>query len=193
MSGLAKRGLGGFGENDGYISFSLMSAGGLCMVLLTPSLIALLGGRVAFVGSTMIGSLFMPTFLYPLAWLVLGLSAPVGAANCLYGVAQAQLIADNSPSPRLMQRNTAVYWAISETSLIWGNLLVYYRFRHEKVIDDASRWTVYTALSLSCAAGVVCYLFVRKPLLEKKSGGGERGVFARFSVCFLLLLLYDVS
>ncbi|KAL3216043.1 hypothetical protein MRX96_033225 [Rhipicephalus microplus] len=60
-----------------------------------------------------------------------------------------------------MSRNSGIFWAMLQCSLIWGNIFVYFQFQGQEQIDRQSRLTVYGALTGIGILGMLLLLVLR--------------------------------
>lgn len=60
-----------------------------------------------------------------------------------------------------LDRNTGIFWAIFQGSLLFGNLFVFFEFRGVKEITTPTRLVTYTVLSTVCGLGVLLMLALR--------------------------------
>ena len=59
-----------------------------------------------------------------------------------------------------MARNSGVFWALLQCSLLWGNLFVYFVFTKER-IEAKTRNLTYGVLTVVGAIGTVLLFFLR--------------------------------
>lgn len=71
-----------------------------------------------------------------------------------------------------LDRNTGIFWAIFQGSLLFGNLFVFFEFRGVTEITTPTRLVTYTVLSVVCGLGVLLLLALRpasRPKIESVS------------------------
>ena len=59
-----------------------------------------------------------------------------------------------------MARNSGVFWALLQCSLLWGNIFVFFVFTEEK-IEAKTRYLTYGVLTVVGAIGTFLLFFLR--------------------------------
>jgi hypothetical protein len=73
---------------------------------------------------------------------------------------QGSFLTENSTKDTL-DRNTGIFWAIFQGSLLFGNLFVFFEFQGVTEIKSSTRTLTYTVFSSVCGVGTVLLLFLR--------------------------------
>ncbi|XP_035210006.1 UNC93-like protein MFSD11 [Stegodyphus dumicola] len=95
-----------------------------------------------------------------MAWCLYLASALVGFGASLFWTGQGNFLTINSDS-ETMSRNSGVFWALLQCSLLFGNIFVYFQFQGLSEIDERSRFVVYGVLLGISLAGVSLLLCLR--------------------------------
>ncbi|KAK2191993.1 hypothetical protein NP493_41g03028 [Ridgeia piscesae] len=127
-----------------------------------PSIVAVCGARGAMFMGALLYSLFIASFLKPMTWsLYLG-SVLVGLGAGVIWIGQGNFLTLNSDKTT-MGRNSGIFWALLQCSMLVGNLYVYFAFKGEMNITSQSRTTLFTVLTAAVLLGTLSLLFLRKP------------------------------
>ena len=133
---------------------------------LAPSAVAVLGPRGAMITGGIFYSTFIGQFLYPNDYLLYGSSALLGLGAALLWTGQGNFITRNS-NDATMSRNSGVFWAMLQCSMLIGNTFVYVEFRGLEDIDKDTRNLVVGVLLVVCCLGIATLLLLRPvPLTE---------------------------
>jgi len=135
-----------------YLVFSLSN-------WLAPSTVSFLGPKVSMIigGSTYV--LFIANFLYPVEFGLYLTSVLLGLGAAIIWTAQGNYLTINS-NPDTVSRNSGIFWAIFQCSLLFGNLFVYFEFQGEEEISLTTRLIVYGALSIVGILGIGLLFFL---------------------------------
>lgn len=69
-------------------------------------------------------------------------------------------MADNS-TKETIDRNTSIFWAILQSSLIFGALYFFFKFQGLSEISKDDRIQIFTILCVLCAIGIGILLFIK--------------------------------
>lgn len=148
-------------KGDGYTSLAIIYAGLAICNWLAPSAISICGPR----GAMFIGSLtycfFMVSFLYPKTWLLYVSSAVLGAGAALIWTGQGAYLSRCS-NDETITRNSGVFWAMLQASMLVGNSFVYFQFQGKDHIDSSTRNIVFTVLIAVAIVGVIFFGIMRR-------------------------------
>ncbi|XP_055312728.1 UNC93-like protein MFSD11 isoform X2 [Sitodiplosis mosellana] len=112
-----------------------------------------------------IGSLtycfFMVSFLYPKTWLLYVASGVLGAGAALIWTGQGSYLSRCSNESNIA-RNSGVFWAMLQASMLMGNLFVYFQFQGKDHIDADTRHIVFIALIAVAIVGVIFFCVLRR-------------------------------
>jgi hypothetical protein len=106
-----------------------------------PSAVSLIGPRLTLVGGGVCYALFIAQLIYPNNILLYGASALIGLGAAMLWIAQGNFLVLNSDSDT-MERNSGVFWAMFQCSLLIGNTFVYVELQGKTDIDSTTRLTV---------------------------------------------------
>uniref|UniRef100_A0A1I8HVK7 UNC93-like protein MFSD11 n=1 Tax=Macrostomum lignano TaxID=282301 RepID=A0A1I8HVK7_9PLAT len=143
----------------GYKSLSIIYLVFAVFNWISPMIVALLGAKVSMIASALIYNAFCASFLRPALWsLYLG-SVLLGIAAAVIWTAQGAFLTANSSS-ETMGRNSGLFWAIFQTSLLWGNLYVTLSFSGKPEISSDDRWKLFLILTIvGCCGSAFMLLF----------------------------------
>ncbi|KAK7507828.1 hypothetical protein BaRGS_00000793 [Batillaria attramentaria] len=105
--------------------------------------------------------LFILSFLKPMVWALYTGSALVGVGAAVLWTGQGNFLTINSDS-ETVGRNSGIFWALLQCSLLFGNLYSFLVFRGEATITDSARTHLFIGLSGAGLLGSLCLLFLRK-------------------------------
>ncbi|GCB66349.1 UNC93-like protein MFSD11 [Scyliorhinus torazame] len=153
-------------HGSGYTSLAIIYTVFSASNLLTPSIVALLGARLSMFISGLIYSAYAAIFIEPFTWSFYLASVIIGIAAAVIWTAQGNCLSTNS-NESTIGRNSGIFWALLQFSLLFGNLYIYLAWKGEKHISDHNRRTVYIALTVISAVGSFLFLLIRKPVSEE--------------------------
>ena len=104
----------------------------------------------------------MANFLFPLSFGLYLVSVIIGFGAAVIWTAQGNFLTNNS-TPETSSRNSGVFWALFQSSMLFGNLFVYFEFRGEESISTSTRLTVYGFFTGGGILGTLCLLTLRSP------------------------------
>ncbi|CAH1389670.1 unnamed protein product [Nezara viridula] len=113
--------------------------------------------------SMVIGSftylLFIASFFKPMTWLLYFASVVMGLGASIIWTGQGNYLTLNSDDTTI-SRNSGVFWALLQCSMLFGNFFVYMAF-NEPVIEHKTRLLVTIVLSALCGIGCIFMLLLR--------------------------------
>ncbi|XP_067860283.1 UNC93-like protein MFSD11 isoform X2 [Heptranchias perlo] len=112
--------------------------------------------------SGLIYSAYVAVFIEPLTWSFYLASVIVGIAAAVIWTAQGNCLTINSDE-NTIGRNSGIFWALLQFSLLFGNLYIYFAWKGEKHISDHNRRTVYIGLTVISLVGSVLFFLIRNP------------------------------
>lgn len=149
-------------KGDGYISMAVIYAVMAICNWTAPSVISLVGPRIAMIFGAITYLLFILSFLLPLTWLLYVASSVIGVGAAMIWTGQGNYLTLNS-TPATISRNSGIFWAMLQASLFIGNLFVYFQFEGKERIDKDTRTVTIVVLSAIAAAGIVVMVFLPRP------------------------------
>ena len=131
-------------------------------------------------------SMYIATFFYLADWLLYTGSAVIGFGAALIWTAQGNFLTINS-TKKTMSRNSGIFWAMLECSLLIGNTFAYFQFTGLDDIDSNTRNTFVLVLLIVGVVGTVVFLFLlptpwAKDILEKNKKAPLDALFESFAL-----------
>ncbi|XP_014252344.1 UNC93-like protein MFSD11 [Cimex lectularius] len=160
---------------NGYTSLAIIYAMLAIGNWLAPSIIGAIGARMSMVIGSLTYLLFIASFLIPKTWLLYTVSALMGIGASLIWTGQGNYLTLNSDD-LTMARNSGIFWALLQSSMLYGNCYVFIAFEGKQHIDEHTRNTVTIVLTALSLIGLV-FLVLLRPAV---SADGE--VLARRTV-----------
>uniref|UniRef100_A0A2C9KYX4 UNC93-like protein MFSD11 n=1 Tax=Biomphalaria glabrata TaxID=6526 RepID=A0A2C9KYX4_BIOGL len=144
-----------------YVSFSVSNWA-------APSFVTFAGPRVSMFIGSLFYFLFVLSFLKPMVWALYLGSVLVGIGAAMLWTGQGNFLTINSNS-ETVARNSGIFWALLQCSLLFGNLYSYFVFQGKTEITDSERFKLFAALSAAGLAGSLCLLLLRRPRMADSS------------------------
>lgn len=135
-------------NGDGYYSLAVIYAVFTCANWFAPPVVSKLGPRITLFLGGVCYSLFIAQLIYPNDYMLYGASALVGFGAAMIWVAQGNFLTLNSDEST-MERNSGLFWAMLQSSLLIGNTFVYFQFKGLEDIDKTTRTTVIDTILLN--------------------------------------------
>ena len=126
------------------------------------------GVRLSMVLSAGFYALFIASFLKPMEGTILGASAALGVAAAVLWTAQGSFITQCSTDTN-RGRNSGIFWAMLQASLLIGNLIGYFLFPDPNTISPENAHFFYLVLFGVAAGGVGILCFLRAPRADLSS------------------------
>ncbi|XP_044765194.1 UNC93-like protein MFSD11 isoform X2 [Coccinella septempunctata] len=147
----------------GYTSLAIIYAALSIFNWISPSAISVMGPKIAMLIGSITYLLFIMSFLWPNTWFLYIASAIIGAGAALIWTGQGTYLTLNSTTATI-SRNSGIFWAMLQCSMLFGNLFVYIKFDgQEDYIEKDVRTMVIWVLSGLAMAGVVVFFFLPNP------------------------------
>ncbi|CAF0787485.1 unnamed protein product [Didymodactylos carnosus] len=119
-----------------------------------------------FIGATTY-FLYVLSFIKPMIWSFYLVSILVGIGAAIIWTAQGAFLAVNSDELSI-SRNSGVFWALFQVSLLAGNLYVYVSVRSD-IITRKTRYLLFTVFSVVSGVGLALFLFIIwRSFIEKR-------------------------
>ncbi|EEC19849.1 conserved hypothetical protein [Ixodes scapularis] len=142
---------------DGYVSLAVIYAVFAISNWISPSIITFLGPKYTM----FVGAVTYKACIWALCVINAGHQMmQFSFARAVIWTGQGNFLTINSNSTT-MSRNSGVFWAMLQCSLIWGNIFVYVQFQGLEHIDKATRTTVFGALTGVGILGMLLILILR--------------------------------
>ncbi|XP_061605349.1 UNC93-like protein MFSD11 isoform X2 [Phyllopteryx taeniolatus] len=150
---------------SGYTSMAIIYGVFSASNLLAPSVVAVAGTHLSMFFSGLLYSAYIAVFVYPYTWSFYAASALVGVGAAVLWTAQGSVLALNSDR-RTIGRNSGVFWALLQCSLLFGNTFIFLAWRGHERISDKDRQTVFISLTVISLAGCFLFFLIRTPDAE---------------------------
>ncbi|KAF2360769.1 Ion channel regulatory protein UNC-93 [Trinorchestia longiramus] len=147
---------------SGYVSLAIIYAVFATMNWFAPSILSFMGPKLTMFCGAITYTLFIASFLWPQTWLLYLVSVVVGVGAALIWTGQGNYLTLMSDDAT-MSRNSGIFWAMMQTSMVFGNLFVFFQFRGQDVIDKHTRMIVFSGLTVVSVIGLVVLLFLPRP------------------------------
>uniref|UniRef100_A0A8C6K5Y4 Major facilitator superfamily domain containing 11 n=1 Tax=Nothobranchius furzeri TaxID=105023 RepID=A0A8C6K5Y4_NOTFU len=92
--------------------------------LLAPTVVTVIGAKLTMFLSGLLYSGYIAVFIIPSTWSFYLTSALIGIGAALLWTAQGHFLVENSEASTI-NRNTGMFWALLQCSMLFGNLYVY--------------------------------------------------------------------
>lgn len=145
---------------DGYISLCIIYSVFAISNWLSPSIISLSGSKYGMFLGAITYAVYTASFIYPTTILFYTAAALVGFGAGPLWTAQGGYLARNSDS-KTSSRNAAIFWSMLQSSILFGNIFVYFAFDSQSIISDKTRYILYGALTIVAMIGITVILSLR--------------------------------
>lgn len=199
LNSARKKGSPGYVEGfdaDGFTSLAIIYASFSLSNWIAPSVVAILGPRLTLVAGGVIYSLFIAQIVYPNNYLLYIGSVVLGLGAATIWTAQGNFLTLNSDSST-MSRNSGIFWAMLQMSMLIGNTFVYFQFQGLDEVDTTTRTTVTMTL-LGIGLVGTCVFFLLRPTpwsSDSTAAGGPTAALRRAGTLFITrdMLLLSVT
>lgn len=155
-------------SGDGYISLAICYAAFGISLFLSPIYSTSISTRLSIIIGAICNAFFLGTFFWPEKTLLYIASAVQGTGNTLIWIGSGRCVTENSKSSTI-SRNSGIFWATFQLSLVVGNLFVYFAFTGTGTsFDSKTRKTIFVTLTVLALIGCAIFFVLRKPL-EKEA------------------------
>ncbi|XP_042877916.1 UNC93-like protein MFSD11 isoform X2 [Penaeus japonicus] len=149
-------------KGSGYISLAVIYAVFASFNWLAPSCLSFLGPKLTMIVGSVTYIIFIASFLWPQTWLLYLSSVLIGVGAALIWTGQGNYLTLMSDHDTIT-RNSGIFWALFQSSLLFGNIFVYYMFMGKQTIDHGTRLVVFSALTGVALIGLAILLALPKP------------------------------
>ncbi|KAL5260967.1 hypothetical protein ACHWQZ_G006865 [Mnemiopsis leidyi] len=147
---------------DGKTGFYSLAIIYVCLGLanwFSPAIVNKLGCKFSLFLSAIPYTGFVFCMINPYLWSVFTLSALLGAGGGVIWTANGEVIAKNSPGDT-KAKNTGIFWSWFNTSMLLGNVFLYFYLGNSETISDNQRHVIYLVLGIFCAIGMFTFLLL---------------------------------
>nr|XP_054596118.1 UNC93-like protein MFSD11 isoform X2 [Nothobranchius furzeri] len=117
---------------------------------------------------------YIAVFIIPSTWSFYLTSALIGIGAALLWTAQGHFLVENSEASTI-NRNTGMFWALLQCSMLFGNLYVYLDWNGKAEISDSSRRNIFLFLLVASILGTLSFLVLRTSHREEEMISEEEG------------------
>jgi len=173
---------------DGFTSLAIIYASFSLSNWIAPSVVALLGPRLTLVAGGGVYCLFIAQIAYPNNYLLYIGSVLLGGGAAVIWTAQGNFLTLNSDS-ETMSRNSGIFWAMLQMSMLIGNTFVFFQFRGQQEIDKRTR-TIVTMTLLGIGLVGTAAFFLLRPTpwssgTDSTASGGPSAALRRAFAIFI--------
>ncbi|XP_067137133.1 UNC93-like protein MFSD11 [Centruroides vittatus] len=147
-------------HGEGYTSLAVIYAVLAVCNWLAPSAISFTGPKYAMIIGAVTYCVFIANFLYPMTWGLYFSSVLIGIGAALIWTGQGNFLTVNSDSETI-SRNSGIFWAMLQCSLLFGNLFVFFEFKGEEIIQIHTINIVFGGLLGVCCFGTILFFALR--------------------------------
>uniref|UniRef100_A0A8C6T6F7 UNC93-like protein MFSD11 n=1 Tax=Neogobius melanostomus TaxID=47308 RepID=A0A8C6T6F7_9GOBI len=153
-------------SGSGYYSLGIIYGIFSFSNLLAPTVVAVIGPKLSMFASGLLYSGYIAAFILPFTWSFYLTSVLIGIGAAMLWTAQGQFLVENSEASTI-NKNTGMFWALLQCSMIFGNLYIYFEWSGATDITETilqllktktvvllSPCMAYSGLELSFYSGV---------------------------------------
>lgn len=142
--------------------------------LIASTVVTVIGPKITMFLSGLLYSGYIAVFVIPTTWAFYLTSVLIGVGAALLWTAQGHFLVENSEASTI-NRNTGMFWALLQCSMLFGNLYIYFAWNGHTEISDDSRRTLFLALLVASVLGTLSFLVLRKVPHEEEMLSEEEG------------------
>ncbi|XP_070779301.1 UNC93-like protein MFSD11 [Enoplosus armatus] len=166
-------------ENDTFTGSGYHSLGIIYGVfsfsnLLAPTVVAVIGPKMTMFLSGLLYSGYIAVFIIPSTWSFYLTSVLIGIGAAMLWTAQGHFLVENSEASTI-NRNTGMFWALLQCSMLFGNLYIYFEWNGRTEIPDSSRKNIFLSLLVASVLGTLSFLVLTKSHHEEEMLSEEEG------------------
>ncbi|KAM8724561.1 UNC93-like protein MFSD11 [Acanthopagrus schlegelii] len=142
--------------------------------LLAPTVVTVIGPKMTMFFSGLLYSGYIAVFIVPSTWAFYLTSVLIGIGAAMLWTAQGHFLVENSEASTI-NRNTGVFWALLQCSMLFGNLYIYFDWNGRTEISDGSRKNIFLSLMVASVLGTLSFLVLRKSHHDEEMLSEEEG------------------
>ncbi|XP_054615361.1 UNC93-like protein MFSD11 isoform X2 [Dunckerocampus dactyliophorus] len=142
--------------------------------LVAPAVVAMLGPKMTMFVSGLLYSGYVAVFIEPSTWAFYLTSVLIGVGAAMLWTAQGLFLVENSEAATI-NRNTGMFWALLQCSMLFGNLYIYLDWNGRTEIPDSSRRKIFLSLVVASVVGTLCFLVLRRSPPQEEMLSEEEG------------------
>jgi len=158
---------------DGYISMSLLYAIFAMANFFSPSIVKICGHKASMFVSAISYLLYIVMYLFPSPAFMYTASIIIGIGAAVIWTAQGDFLGLQSPTDKLMMRNTGIFWVLFQCSLVIGNLYIYLAWSGKDNVGRKEINLLFTGLSILAGIGTFVFLLLKAPFCGGSTDGNE--------------------
>jgi len=159
---------------DGYISMSLLYAIFAMANFFSPSIVKICGHKASMFVSALSYLLYIVMYLFPSPAFMYTASVIIGIGAAVIWTAQGDFLGMQSPTDKLMMRNTGIFWVLFQCSLVIGNLYIYLAWSGKDNVGRSEINLLFTGLSILAGIGTFVFLLLKAPFCGTSDGTEEQ-------------------
>jgi MFS family permease len=97
----------------------------------------------------------------------------IGLGAAVIWTAQGDFLGMQSPTDKLMMRNTGIFWVLFQCSLVIGNLYIYLAWSGKDNVGRSEINLLFTGLSVLAGIGTIVFLLLKAPFCGSSDGSNE--------------------
>uniref|UniRef100_A0AAY4CRQ5 Uncharacterized protein n=1 Tax=Denticeps clupeoides TaxID=299321 RepID=A0AAY4CRQ5_9TELE len=137
-------------------------------------IVAVVGPQFTMIISGILYSGYIAVFINPSSWSFYLTSLLIGLGAAMLWTAQGHLLVENSDVSTI-NRNTGIFWAFLQCSMLFGNLYIYLAWTGKTEITDANRRILFIALLVISVLGTLSFLTLRRAWQREEALTEEEG------------------
>lgn len=161
-------------SGSGYYSLGIIYGIFSFSNLLAPTVVAVIGAKLSMFASGILYSGYIAVFILPFTWSFYLTSVLIGIGAAMLWTAQGQFLVENSEASTI-NRNTGMFWALLQCSMIFGNLYIYFEWDGTSDITDSSRKNVFLSLLVASVLGTLSFLVLRQSQTDEEMLSEDEG------------------
>lgn len=142
--------------------------------LFAPTVVAVIGPKITMFLSGLLYSGYIAVFIIPSTWSFYLTSVLIGMGAAMLWTAQGHFLVENSDASTI-NRNTGMFWALLQCSMLFGNLYIYFDWNGRTEISDSSRKNIFLSLLVASILGTLSFLVLRKNHHDEEMLSEEEG------------------
>ncbi|XP_055329395.1 UNC93-like protein MFSD11 [Paramacrobiotus metropolitanus] len=132
-------------------------------VWISQTMVANIGPKYGMLIGGVCYCIFVSTFIRPLVSTLFAGVVILGVGQAVLWTSEGVFLSLNSDKETI-GRNSAVFWALYQTSLLWGNFYFFYKMNGAETIDDVTRYWIFGALVVLAGAGTFLIMALKYPV-----------------------------
>ena len=149
-------------HGNGYTSLAIIYIVFALANWLAPSVVSVIGPKYSMVVGGITYTLYLATFIHPFTWSLYLASVIIGIGAAIIWTGQGTFLTLNSDDVT-MGRNSGIFWALLQCSLLIGNIYVFFSWRGVQDITYVQRIPLFIGLTSICGLGTLSLFLLKTP------------------------------